>query len=57
MASDLGAGYIGERTMFYICETAGLILFDHDSGLMLMKKIVMIAHILGTRSGFGGHAV
>lgn len=57
MASDLGAGYIGECTMFYICEMAGMILFDHGSGLMLMKKIVMIAHILGTCSGFGGYAV
>ena len=43
--------------MFYICEMAGMILFDHGSGLMLMKKIVMIAHILGTCSGFGGYAV
>ena len=38
MVSDLGAGYIGRYTMFYICEMSGKSYFGHDGDLMLMKK-------------------
>lgn len=57
-ALNLGAGYIGDHTMFYICEMTGKLWLDHDGVLMVTKNILMIAHILGTTCpDFGGYAI
>ncbi len=54
MASQLGTLEMIPCTMFYICEMTGRLWSGHDGVLMLMKNIVMIAHILGTTYfGFG----